>query len=226
MNAEKIREVAQVVQGLDPADFDMNTYGNRGPGRDSDCGCIAYWTLRTLQPDLLAHLNAEDDPDDLAAVPASAAEELGLDGKTAVELFLATRWDGKRSEITPTHAARVLTELAESGRVMWGPAREVRENPEHPEHTRMGTADFPHTQTGPGENRGKDGKMTTYENRNLEEKNTGPHFFAHDPAADERMEENAMAFLEMETLDECPPVQFWTPRQETKKAGENAEPAN
>ena len=130
MNAEKIREVAGVIQGLDPANFDMNTYGNRGPGRDSDCGCIAYWTLRTLQPDLLAHLNAEEDPDDLSAVPASAAEELGLDGKTAVNLFLAHGWEGRRDSITPAQAARVLTELAESGRVMWGPAQrqEASEN--------------------------------------------------------------------------------------------------
>jgi hypothetical protein len=130
MNAEKIREVAGVIQGLDPANFDMNTYGNRGPGRDSDCGCIAYWTLRTLQPDLLAHLNAEEDPDDLSAVPASAAEELGLDPKTAVELFLAPGWEGRRDSITPALAARALTGLAESGRVMWGPAqrREASEN--------------------------------------------------------------------------------------------------
>ena len=128
MNAQKIREVARVVQGLDPANFDMNTYGNRGSGRELDCGCIAYWTLRIFQPDLLTHLNAEEDPDDLASVPASAAEELELDGKTAIELFLATRWDGKRGEITPTQAARVLTELAESGRVMWGPDREETEN--------------------------------------------------------------------------------------------------
>ena len=128
MNAQKIREVAGVVQGLDPANFDMNTYGNRGDERDSDCGCIAYWTLRIFQPDLLAHLNAEEDPDDLASVPASAAEGLGLDGKTDVELFLATRWDGKRSEITPAQAARVLTELAESRLVMWGPAREETKN--------------------------------------------------------------------------------------------------
>ena len=101
MNTEKIREVAGVVQGLDPANFDMNTYGNRGDERDSDCGCIAYWTLRIFQPDLLAHLNAEEDPDDLASVPASAAEELGLDGKTAVELFLATRWGRKTERDNP-----------------------------------------------------------------------------------------------------------------------------
>ena len=32
MNTQKMREVAGVIQGLDPANFDMNTYGNRGPG--------------------------------------------------------------------------------------------------------------------------------------------------------------------------------------------------
>ena len=63
-------------------------------------------------------------------MPESAAEELGLDEKTAFELFIATRWQGKRREITPTQAARVLTELAESGRVMWGPdqGRDETEN--------------------------------------------------------------------------------------------------
>ncbi len=121
MDNNKIARVAERIRALPPEQFNMDFYCGREAEQNQDCGCIAYWTLREYQPGMLAHLNAEEDMDDLLMVPLTAMGELGLDEETAMELFLAWACPGERENITRQQAAEVMLGLARTGRVEWGP---------------------------------------------------------------------------------------------------------
>lgn len=111
MNTERILHIADLIEKLEPQQFDMSDYVT-----ENECGavaCIAGWTYLTYGP---GEYSAE--------VHLSAAEHLGLNRNQADELFIPdysnlfdslTDWDS----ITPAHAAQTLRKLAETGEVDW-----------------------------------------------------------------------------------------------------------
>lgn len=107
MNTERILHIADLIEKLEPQQFDMNEWAN-------SCGtvaCIAGWTYLTYADEVI--------PGSAGTV---AAEILGLDEEVANSLFVPTDEDGLDAmyeDITPAHAAQTLRKLAETGEVDW-----------------------------------------------------------------------------------------------------------
>lgn len=116
MNTERLAIVAHHISELPPSRFDMRIVAGRfgeddismlGIELTDDCGtagCIAGWACALFAPDRR---------------PSTwlAADLLGLDPKTADELFFAR---GRTlHEVTPAMASRALHNLINEGRVQW-----------------------------------------------------------------------------------------------------------
>jgi hypothetical protein len=120
MNKERILKLADIIEKQphttpqQPDGFTMSNWTH-------DCGtpaCICGWANHELNKETSSDIWLGDD--------RVAAEWLGLDIDTAGSLFEPSRerdsnpwatdwWD----EITPAHAAAVLRNLAETGKVDW-----------------------------------------------------------------------------------------------------------
>jgi hypothetical protein len=129
MNKKRILEVADAIErhAIKDLGFNMSTYMQTPlqrwamPDRSGhDCGtvgCIAGWTL--------ALTNGVATVKEMLGgrIHAKAAEALGLDRLTALELFLAPGMGCHYGQVTPEEAVRVLRHLAETGVVDWSPVR-------------------------------------------------------------------------------------------------------
>lgn len=101
MNTERILHIADLIEKLEPQQFDMSDYIYT-----AECGtvaCIAGWTYLTY--------GGCGDP------YSEARNLLGLDEDRADALFLPYGCDWE--DITPAHAAQTLRKLAETGEVDW-----------------------------------------------------------------------------------------------------------
>jgi hypothetical protein len=119
MNTERILHIADMIEKLEPRQFDMSDYVT-----ENECGtvaCIAGWTYLTYGDPA-----GEGDPHELAAI------HLGLDEDRADDLFLPNPLTSglpscvTYAQITPAHAAQTLRKLAATGEVDWSHANRVR----------------------------------------------------------------------------------------------------
>jgi hypothetical protein len=108
---ERILHIADLIEKLEPQQFDMNEYIT-----ENECGtvaCIAGWTYLTY-----GEASNIGDPHESAAI------HLALDTPSGQSLFIPTSNDGlprstNYANITPAHAAQTLRKLAETGKVDW-----------------------------------------------------------------------------------------------------------
>jgi hypothetical protein len=109
MNTERILHIADLIEKLEPQQFDMSDYVT-----ENECGtvaCIAGWTYLTY-----GDLGGSGNPHE------SAENHFGLDEDRADSLFTPRSKDGLNAsydDITPAHAAQTLRKLAATGEVDW-----------------------------------------------------------------------------------------------------------
>ena len=119
-NAERLRELAGFIGGLEPEQLNMSAF-------TSECGtscCIGGWAVEYF----------DDGTKPNEAVYESAYRMLGLTRQEADDLFIPTfSWAWDKVECTPKRVAAVLEFVADGEEVIDAWKKAFADLPKHPE---------------------------------------------------------------------------------------------